>query len=128
VTGIVVNSAGIAVRGLFVAPGKIDPGFHPNKLTLVVTNYSKRSIDLKAGDKIATIAFAQTSEKCAPTESSGWANRRIEGYSKSSWDQFNDRLKNIDIFNLIGYLVMSAIGAAIVLIVQHFLTRAGISP
>ncbi|MCL6447903.1 MAG: hypothetical protein K6U04_07085 [Armatimonadetes bacterium] len=125
VTGIVVNLARIAVKGLFIAPGKIDPGFSPNQLTLVITNHSKRSIDLKAGEKIAAIAFAQTSMKCAGTKSSGWANRRIEGYSKSSWDRFKEPLKNIDIFDLVKNLITAAVGAVIVLIVQYFLKRAG---
>jgi len=89
-TGVVTNSAGMAVRGLFVAPGKVDPGYGPGILTLVVTNCSGRSIDLKAGDKIAAIAFAQMEVECAQTDSKGWGDRRIEGYSPPP---FRERLR-----------------------------------
>ncbi|MFZ5631550.1 MAG: dCTP deaminase domain-containing protein [Bacillota bacterium] len=126
ITGIVVNSAGIAVRGLSVAPGKVDPGFSPNRLTLVVTNQSKKSIDLKAGDKIASVGFIQTSGQCAPSKSPGWALRKIEGYSKSNFDKFKERIRNLDAFELVKSLLMAAAGAAIVLFVQYFLGKAGI--
>ena len=124
VTGIVVNVAGMAVKGLSVAPGKVDPGFKPSQLILVVSNLSKRSIDLREGDKIAAIAFAQTGE-CAPTKSRGWADRKIEGYSRSSWDRFKDQIHGIDIFDILKNLVVAAFGAAIVLLVQYLLRKAG---
>lgn len=124
VTGIVVNIAGMAVKGLSVAPGKVDPGFKPSQLILVVTNLSKRSIDLREGDKIAAIAFAQTG-KCAPTKSRGWADRKIEGYSRSSWDRFKDRMQGIDFFDILKNLFVAALGAAIALLVQYLLRKAG---
>jgi deoxycytidine triphosphate deaminase len=124
VTGIVVNVAGMAVKGLTVAPGKVDPGFNPSQLVLVVSNLSKRSIDLREGDKIAAIAFAQTG-KCAPTKSRGWADRKIEGYSRSSWDRFKDRMQGIDIFDILKNLFVAALGAAIALLVQYLLRKAG---
>lgn len=124
VTGIVVNVAGMAVRGLSVAPGKVDPGFKPSQLILVVTYLSKRSIDLREGDKIAAISFAQTGE-CAPTKSRGWADRKIEGYSRSSWDRFKDRMQGIDILDILKNLFVAALGAAIALLVQYLLRKAG---
>ncbi len=125
-TGIVVNNAGLAVRGLFLAPGKVDPGYRPSELTLVVTNHARRSIDLKAGDKIATIAFAQASAECAPTKSSGWANRKIDGYTLSTCERIRDRLRNIDIFDTAMTLLIGAIGAALALIVKFFLDKMGL--
>lgn len=124
--GMVVNVAGMAVKGFSVAPGKIDPGFRPGQLVLVVTNPSKRSIDLKEGDKIAAIAFAQTSEECAPTKSRGWADRKIEGYSSSSLDRLMDRLRREDFFDIIKTLLIVAVGSAITLLVQYLLQKTGV--
>lgn len=106
VTAIIVNSAGNAVRGLWAAPGKVDPGFCPEQLTLVMINKSKRSIDLKVGDKIATIAFAQVNGECAPYDSIGWAKRRIDNsYSKTRWDRFKN-MWNFDLFIKIIYPIL----------------------
>jgi dUTPase len=106
VIAIIVNSAGNAVKGLYAAPGKVDPGFLPDQLTLVMTNQSKRSIDLKVGDKIATIAFAQVSGECAPYDSIGWAKRRIDdGYSKTCWDRFKS-MWTFDLFIKIIYPIL----------------------
>jgi len=124
VTGIVVNVAGMAVKGLTVAPGKVDPGFNPSQLVLVVSNLSKRSIDLKQGDKIASVAFAQTGE-CAPTKSRGWADRKIEGYSRSSWDRFKDRMQGIDIFDILKTLFIAALVTAFAFLVQYYLRKVG---
>ena len=57
-TGIVVNVASRAKHGLILAPGKVDPGFAPNPLVLVVFNQSSRRVRLWAGDKIACVAFS----------------------------------------------------------------------
>lgn len=73
-TAVVTNVAGRAKHGLIVAPGKIDPGFDPNRLVLVVFNQSNRHCTLHVRDKIASIAFAQTTTPCSPTVSRGHAN------------------------------------------------------
>lgn len=87
-TGVVVNSASKAVRGLSVAPGKVDPGFGPNKIVLVMTNHTRRAMDLRAGDKIAAIAFGLTCKECMPTRSAGWAYRKLNGYSAPWKERF----------------------------------------
>jgi dUTPase len=72
-TAIVVNVAGRAKHGLIVATGKVDPGFNPAPLLLVIHNQSNRGIKLRVGDKIAAIAFAKVSGAALPTSSSGHA-------------------------------------------------------
>lgn len=73
-TAVVTNIASRAKHGLIVAPGKIDPGFNPARLILVVFNQSGRACKLHVADKIASIAFAQASGPCVPTASAGHAN------------------------------------------------------
>lgn len=72
-TAIVVNVASRAKHGLIVATGKIDPGFNPAPLLLVIHNQSSRPIKLRVGDKIAAIAFAKASAEAAATTSPGHA-------------------------------------------------------
>ena len=72
--GLVVNVASRAKHGLIVAPGKIDPGFNPRPLVLVVYNQSERAIFLHEGDKIASVAFAKISAPAIPSLSKGHAN------------------------------------------------------
>jgi len=79
-TAVVTNIASRAKHGLIVAPGKIDPGFNPARLILVVFNQSGRACKLYVGDKIASIAFAQTSGACAATTSTGHANESISDF------------------------------------------------
>jgi len=123
ITAIVMNSAGNAVKGLFIAPGKIDPGFRPNKLTLVVTNNSRRSIYLKSDDKIATIAFGFTSLNCAPTDSIGWADRRINyHYTDGLSERFKNRVLSIDFGKHIGEIILVIITVFITLVIQHYLS------
>lgn len=72
-TAIVMNVAGRAKHGLIVAPGKIDPGFNPAPLVLVVFNQSSRVIKLRVGEKIACLAFAELPTDARPTDSRGHA-------------------------------------------------------
>ena len=85
-TGIVMNVASRAKHGLIVAPGKIDPGFAPNRLVLVVFNQSSRRIQLWADDKIACVAFAQVEGECPATESHGHANGILKDF-REPWRQ-----------------------------------------
>ena len=59
-TGLVTNVRSMAVRGLILAPGKIDPGFSPNPLVLIVHNQTNRDQDIVVDQKVAAIAFAET--------------------------------------------------------------------
>lgn len=72
-TAIVMNVAGRAKHGLIVAPGKIDPGFNPSPLVLVVYNQSSRVVKLHVGDKIACLAVAELSAEARSTTSRGHA-------------------------------------------------------
>ncbi len=87
-TAVVTNVAGRAKHGLIVAPGKIDPGFNQNRLVLVVFNQSSRHCTLHVGDKIASIAFAETTEVCAPTPSRGHANGFLTDFENSAPRRF----------------------------------------
>ena len=42
-TAVVVNVVSKSKVGLIIAPGKVDPGFRPQKLLLVVFNHSRRT-------------------------------------------------------------------------------------
>lgn len=115
-SAIVVNSAGNAVKGLFIAPGKIDPGFSPNKLTLVVTNNSRKAIYIKGGAKIATIAFVVTSLECTATRSIGWAERKIDfQYSPGRVERIINYLGSFDYKKIIGELIMVILTTLIIL-------------
>lgn len=127
ITGLIVNTSSMAVRGLSVAPGKIDPGFRPNKINVVVVNHSKRPLDIKAGDKIATIAFAKTDQRCVPVDSCGWGNRKIENYSKSLYKRILIKINNTDYFELVKTLIMGAIGAAVFLFIKFLYDKYGIN-
>lgn len=72
-SAIVLNVASRAKHGLIVAPGKVDPGFNPKPLVLVVFNQSNRVIQLRWGEKIATLAFLRLSEESRATTSVGHA-------------------------------------------------------
>lgn len=76
-TAIVMNVASRAKHGLIVAPGKIDPGFNPAPLVLVIYNQSPRVITLQAGDKVACLAIAELSESAIATKSIGHALQSV---------------------------------------------------
>jgi len=122
VVGLVVNSASRAIKGLSVAPGKIDPGFNPNHLTLVMTNLSKRSIDLKAGhngDKIAAISFFDVTEKCIPTKSTGWGDKPLpqDDYTRTKREMIRDKIVNTDYTQIISGIIV----AIVTLILTYYL-------
>lgn len=68
---VVVNVVGKIKNGLIIAPGKVDPGFSPSRLLLVVFNQSRRTFILKENDVIASIAFSELSDIANPTTSRG---------------------------------------------------------
>ena len=90
--GVVTNVASKAKLGIILAPGKIDPGFLPNRLVLVIFNQSNSSVILNVGDKIAAIAFAQISGECKPTESHGHANGQLTAYEASKLQKIRNWL------------------------------------
>jgi deoxycytidine triphosphate deaminase len=75
--GFVTNVASRAIEGLIVAPGKIDPGFGKQQLALVVFNQSTRTVRVRAGDKIAALAFIQVSSTCMGRGKPGYAGRAV---------------------------------------------------
>lgn len=127
VTGIVVNTSSRAVKGLSVDPGKVDPGFEPAQLTIVITNQSRRAIDLKVGDKIAAIAFAQVTEECVQNKEKGWANKTPpkDDYSKTFWNRIQDWLRSAvsdRVIKIIAILV-TTISAIITLIGNYIIMK-----
>jgi dUTPase len=114
-TAVVVNVAGKAKHGLIVAPGKIDPGFHPRQLVLVVYNQSDRTILLRGGDKIACVAFARLSTTSKATTSRGHANGTLPDFEVPRWRRVANWLANRDYTGLAYDVLKIAIGAAIAL-------------
>lgn len=86
--GVVVNVASRAKHGLIVAPGKIDPGFNPHPLVLVVYNQSERTILLHEGDKIACVAFAELSEPARASLSKGHADGDYPDFEQALFQRF----------------------------------------
>lgn len=122
-TGVVTNVASMAVRGLLVIPGKVDPGFAAKHLTLVVSNLSKKSIDIGVNDKVASIAFAKSTEDCVPTNSLGWGDKKIVGYTRSKWARFKLRIRSVDFFEVVKSILLGALGAAIAFIIKHYFEK-----
>ena len=123
-TAIFTNVAGIAVRGLAVAAGRIDPGFGPDELALVVTNLSRRAIDLHSGDKIATVCFFRTSEPCRPREAGGWGGKHTTGYSSRIRDRLYITLKSSKFYFAILKWFAVAVGAGIITaLINHLILR-----
>lgn len=123
-TAVVTNTAGRAKSGLIVAPGKIDPGFSPRPLVLVVFNQAKRHQFLYAGDKIASVAFASLTESCQPTTSHGHIEGFISDFDLPLWDKIRARLSSFlyrDHGNSIAFLIISAL----LLLAQYLLLRYG---
>ncbi|MGV3659497.1 MAG: dCTP deaminase domain-containing protein [Prosthecobacter sp.] len=57
VTGIVVGRGGLIYQGLFVSPGKINPGFR-GALRIGVFNSGSKRITLKSGERICSCLFS----------------------------------------------------------------------
>lgn len=96
-TAIVVNVASRAKHGLIVATGKVDPGFNPAPLLLVIYNQSDRPIKLRAGERIAAIAFAKLSATALPTSSTGHAQAPLGGdFEPPFFARVFERFRNAD--------------------------------
>ncbi|MBI2266246.1 MAG: hypothetical protein HYU64_13940 [Armatimonadetes bacterium] len=112
--GIVANVAGKAKHGIIVAPGKIDPGFLPSRLVLVIFNQSSSSVILNVGDKIAAVAFAQLPGECKPTDSKGHANGQLPAYDARLWSKLWTWISSQN-YSSLGYdvlkLVITVVGA-----------------
>lgn len=112
-TGVVVNVAGKAKHGLIVAPGKIDPGFNPRPLVLVVYNQSDRTILLRGGDKIACVAFAKFVGPAKPTMSKGHVHDAFPDFELPAWRRAVNSVRSWDYLGF-GYDVLKiVIGAAL---------------
>jgi dUTPase len=109
--GIVTNIAGKAKHGIIVAPGKIDPGFLPNKLVLVTFNQSNSNVILNVGDKIAAVAFAQISGECKPTGSHGHFDGQLPAYDVSGRRKLLMWLASMD-YSALAYDVLKMVIAA----------------
>lgn len=115
-TAVVTNIASRAKHGLIVAPGKIDPGFNPARLILVVFNQSGRACNLYVGDKIASIAFAQTSEVCAPTGSTGHATGNMSDFETRRWQRMSRWLASRDYSKFFGDILRMLLVAGLALL------------
>jgi dUTPase len=119
-TAVVTNIASRAKHGLIVAPGKIDPGFNPARLVLVVFNQSGRACKLYAGDKIASIAFAQTSAVCAATASPGHANGGTPDFETPRRRRFVTWLAAVDYAKFSGDALRMLMAAGLALLAAWF--------
>ena len=120
ITGLVAQTYSVATRGLLVTVGKIDPGYSPGKLALIVTNNTSRPLKVRAGDKIVCVAFAQTTGGSLPTTSLGWANTRVED-SLTIPDRFVSILRRmIDGREVTGLLIAAVVGGLLLWLFEHF--------
>lgn len=124
-TAVVVNVASKAKHGLIVAPGKIDPGFNPRALVLVVYNQSNRTILLRGGDKIACVAFAQTSASSKATSSKGHVNDVFPDFEARRWRRLINWLKSRDYAGFAYDVLKIVVGAALALIGVWVARRLG---
>ena len=117
-TGLVANTYSLAARGLVVTPGKVDPGFGPMELSLVIANHSNHGLKLHAGEKVICIGFAEVDGVCLPTHGPGWAKAPVD--DDSTWgDRFVARLQAIDIGTVVAVVVGSVIAALAIWAFQH---------
>jgi hypothetical protein len=114
-TAVVLNVAGKAKHGLIVAPGKIDPGFNPRALVLVVYNQSDRTIRLRGGDKIACVAFAQISAPSKATQSKGHASDIFPDFEARRWRRVVKWMATRDYLAFTYEVLKIAIGAGVAL-------------
>jgi hypothetical protein len=115
-TAVVVNVASKAKHGLIVAPGKIDPGFDPRPLVLVVYNQSNRTILLRGADKIACVAFAQTSVSSKATSSKGHVNDVFPDFEARRSRRFMNWLQSLDYTGFAYDVLKILVGAALALV------------
>ncbi len=117
-TGIVANTYRFATRGLVIPIGKVDPGFGPAELSLIVANHSTHALKVRAGEKAICLGFAEVKGTCLPTHSPGWA--KIPAHDDYGWgSRFGARLRSIDTGTLLATLVGSLIGAFAFWALQH---------
>ncbi len=117
-TAIVVNVASQASRGLIVAPGKVDPGFDPSPLGVVVFNQSRRAMRLHAGDKIAALAFVRVPSPAMATISRGYGSVRpaIPAVELRWWERATTWLARRE-WRDIGFEILKIVAAAIISLV-----------
>lgn len=114
-TAIFTNIASRAKHGLVVTPGKIDPGYCPTRLLLVVSNQSTRTIRLYAGEKIAAIAFAKIENAAKPSQSSGHAySHAYPDYEIGKWTELWEWIQYRDhTSDMLKYFILPGILIAI---------------
>jgi dUTPase len=125
-TAVVTNVAGRAKHGLIVAPGKVDPGFNPAPLVLVVFNQSGRACALHVGDKIAAIAFAEVTEKCVPTTSRGHAQGGLPDFELSRRQRLAMWSASLPYGKIAGEILKLVIAALLALLVAYLVYRFGL--
>jgi hypothetical protein len=117
-TGLVANTYSLAARGLLVTPGKVDPGFGPMELSLVIANHSTRSLKLRAGEKVICIGFVEVMGVCLPTPGPGWAKAPVDDDSTMEV-RLLARLQAIDTGTVLAAVLGSVLGALAVWALQH---------
>jgi hypothetical protein len=125
-TAVVTNIASRAKHGLIVAPGKIDPGFNPTRLVLVVFNQSRRSCRLHVADKIASIAFAETTGPCAATPSRGHLDGTLSDFDQPLSRRVRRWAITLDYRKFSGDLLRMCLVAALTLFAAWLMGALGI--
>ena len=114
---VVVNVVGKIKDGLIIAPGKVDPGFGPHKLLLVIFNQSRRTYILKAGDVIASIAFSKLPTAAKGTLSQGF-DKTSSHYEPTRKEKLKDWYSGVDLPKII---VTVLVAVAITFVFAYFL-------
>lgn len=113
-TAVVSNVASKAKHGLIIAPGKIDPGFKPTRFALVIFNQSNKSIKIQEGDKIASVAFVNSSGECKPTQSTGHFDPNFPDYEIGPLKNVWQWAKSRDYAKFVETLIVAAATAYLV--------------
>jgi hypothetical protein len=119
-SAVVTNVASRAKHGVIVAPGKVDPGFKPRQLVLVVFNQSSRVIVLHEGDKIASIAFLMTTAECRPTASRGHANGALPDFELTRVQRLKNWLATRDYHEISYDFVKGVVYLVLAALLLHF--------
>jgi hypothetical protein len=122
-TAIVVNAASQAKHGLIVAPGKVDPGFRPNRLVLVVYNQSNRTIRLRSGAKVACIAFAHLQEPAKPTDSQGHSLAGLPQFAPGFFHRVRSWLSSSDSSSMLEKIIGWTLAAVAGGLIQRFMSK-----